>query len=122
MEFFIRQNATEPVLKLKLIDDGKNDKSLYNDLLERSLITFEMFDVKTGEHQVLNSPCDIVLRTKKYSQTTDEYYIVYKFNEIDTSVKGKFEGIITIQFLDTDQNPTTKLIVPIKEKLYINVI
>lgn len=122
MEFFIRQTSTEPVLKLRLIDDGKNDKSLYNDLLESSLITFEMFDVKTGEHQILNSPCNITTRTKKYNQTTDEYYIIYQFGETDTLVKGRFEGIVTVQFVDTNSNPTTKLIVPIKEKLYINVV
>ena len=122
MEFFIRQTSSEPVLKLRLIDDGKNDKSSFNDLLENSSITFEMFDVKTGDHQILNAPCYITTRTKKYNQTTDEYYIVYQFTEVDTSVKGRFEGIVTIQFLDTNQAPTTKLIVPIKEKLYINVV
>jgi hypothetical protein len=41
---------------------------------------------------------------------------------VGTSVKGRFEGIITIQFLDTNSNPTTKLITPISEKLFINVI
>ena len=49
MEFFIRQGATEPILKMRLIDDGKNDKSSFNDMLENSDITFEMFDVKTEE-------------------------------------------------------------------------
>lgn len=122
MEFFIRHTSSEPVLKLRLVDDGKNDKSSFNDLLENSSITFEMFDVKTGDYQVLNAQCNITTRTKKYNQTTDEYYIVYQFTENDTSVKGRFEGIVTIQFLDTNLNPTTKLIVPIKEKLYINVV
>lgn len=122
MEFFIRQTSTEPILKLKLIDDGKNDKSSFNDALESSLITFEMFDVKTKDYQILNGQCNITTRTKKYNQTTDEYYIVYRFTDTDTSVKGRYEGIITIQFLDTDLNNTTKLIVPIKEKLFINVV
>jgi hypothetical protein len=122
MEFFIRQGATDPILKVKLIDDGKNDKSSLNDLLENSNITFEMFDTKTEEYQILNADCLITTRTKKYDQTTDEYYITYRFTEFDTSEKGRFEGIINIQFLDTNSNPTNKLIVPIKEKLFINVI
>ena len=54
MEFFIRQGATDPILKLRLIDDGKNDKSSFNDMLENSDITFEMFDVKTEEYHILN--------------------------------------------------------------------
>jgi hypothetical protein len=121
MEFNIRQGATEPILKLKLIDDGKNDKSSFNDMLENSNITFEMFDVKTEEYQILNGECIITTRTKKYDQTTDEYYITYRFTEDGTSIKGKFEGIVTIQFLDTNLNPTSKLILPLKEKLYVNI-
>lgn len=117
MEFFIRQYSTKPVLKLRLIDDGKNDKSSFNDELETATITFEMFDVKTGDAQILNAPCNVVTRTKKYNFTTDEYYIVYQFTETDTSIKGRFEGVVTIVFSDGN-----KLIVPIKEKLYINVI
>lgn len=122
MEFFIRQGATEPILKMRLIDDGKNDKSSFNDMLENSDITFEMFDVKTEEYHVLNGICNLTTRTKKYDQTTDEYYIVYRFTEEQTSVKGRFEGVFNIQFLDTNSNPTTKLIMPVQEKLIINVI
>jgi hypothetical protein len=91
-------------------------------MLENSDITFEMFDVKTEEYHILNGQCLLTTRTKKYNQTTDEYYVTYRFTEEGTSKKGKYEGIITIQFLDTDSNPTTKLILPIKEKLFINVI
>ena len=121
MEFFIRQGATEPILKMRLIDDGKNDKSSFNDMLENSDITFEMFDVKTGEPVVLNSECLLTTRTKKYDQTTDEYYITHRFTEENTSQIGKFEGKITVQFLDTNSNPTTKLILPVKEKMFINI-
>lgn len=122
MEFFIRQGATDPILKLRLIDDGKNDKSSFNELLLNSTITFEMFDVKTEEYHILNAECSLTNRIKKYSQTTDEYYIVYRFTEEQTSEKGRYEGIVTVQFLDTDLNPTNKLILPIQEKLFINII
>jgi hypothetical protein len=122
MEFFIRQGASDPILKLRLIDDGKNDKSQFNDLLENSDITFEMVDHKTGEPYILNGECLLTTRTKKYDQTTDEYYITYRFTEGQTETPGKYEGKITVQFLDTNSQPTTKLILPIKEKLYINII
>jgi len=122
MEFFIRQGASEPILKMRLIDDGKNDKSFLNDLLENSDITFEMLNIKTGEPVILNSGCLLTTRTKKYNQTTDEYYITHRFTESHTAEIGKYEGIIKVQFLDTNSNPTTKLLLPIREKLYINVI
>lgn len=122
MEFFIRQGASEPILKLRLIDDGKNDKSSFNDMLENSIITFEMSETKTEMMQVLNGQCNLTTRTELYNQTTGEYYITYRFTEDDTSVKGRYEGVVTVQFLDTNQDHTTKLILPIKEKLYINVV
>lgn len=122
MDFYIRQGATDPILKMRLIDDGKNDKSSFNDLLLNSDITFEMTDAKTDIPYILNAPCSLTLRTKKYNQTTDEYYIVYRFTELQTSETGRFEGKFTIQFLDENQTPSTKLIVPIREKLFINII
>lgn len=121
MEFFIRQGASEPILKMRLIDDGKNDKSGFNDMLESCNITFDMYDVETGEPEILNSSCQITTRDKKYNQTTDEYYIVHQFTESQTEKLGKYEGKITIKFLDTNLNPTTKLILPVKEKLYITI-
>lgn len=122
MEFFIRQGASDPILKMRLIDDGKNDKSSFNDMLENSDITFEMTEQKTGIPHILNGQCLLTTRTKRYDQTTDEYYITFRFTEEQTSIMGKFEGKITIQFLDTNSSPTTKLILPIREKLYINII
>jgi hypothetical protein len=122
MDFFIRQGATDPILKMRLIDDGKNDKSSFNELLENSDITFEMTDTKTNTPFILGAPCQLTLRTKKYQQTTDEYYIIYRFTELQTSEIGKFEGKFTIQFLDENGDPSTKLIVPIREKLFIHII
>jgi len=122
MEFYIRQGASDPILKMRLIDDAKNDKSSFNDLLENSDITFEMYDHKTEEPIILNGTAIITTRTKKYNQTTDEYYITYRFTETQTAKPGKYEGKFIVQFLDTNSNPTTKLILPVKEKLFINII
>jgi hypothetical protein len=122
MEFFIRQGATDPILKLRMIDDAKNDKTSFNDLLENADITFDMYEYGTENPVILNATCNITTRTKKFQNTNDEYYIVYRFTENQTSQKGRFEGIVTIQFLDENSNPTTKLILPIKEKLFVNII
>jgi len=121
MEFFIRQGASDPILKMRMIDDGKNDKSSFNDLLENAEITFDMYDSKTGEPIILGSPCYITTRTKLYNQTTDEYYIVYRFTSEQTANVGKFEGKVNVQFRDVSLNPTNLLILPVKEKLYINI-
>lgn len=121
MEFQIRQGATDPILKLRMIQDGKNDKSSFNELLENAKITFDMLDYKSGEYEILGEECEIVYRTKLFNHVTDEYYITYRFKEGQTDKIGKFEGKVTVQFRDTNLNPTNKLILPIKEKLYINI-
>ena len=117
MEFFIRQGATDPILKMRLIDDGKNDKSSINDMLESATIVFDMFDVKNDEYAVLNQPCTVTTRTTKFNYTSNEYYIVYRFTTDDTSVVGRYDGKITITFSDGNV-----LMVPLAEKLFINVI
>ncbi len=122
MDFFIRQGASDPILKMRMIDDGKNDKSSFNEMLENAKITFEMSDVATGTPYILNAECNLTNRTKKFNYTNDEYYITYRFTEEQTSEIDKFEGKITVQFNDGNGNNTTKLILPIREKLFINVI
>jgi hypothetical protein len=117
MEFYIRQGSTDPILKMKMIDDGKNDKSSFNDLLESATITFEMVDSKTDEYIILDSPCQISTKTTKFNYSTDEYFITYRFTKEQTSNVGRFEGKINITFADNNL-----LIVPIKEKLFINII
>ena len=93
-----------------------------NDLIESSDITFEMYDVKTGEYVVLDGECSITNRIKKFDNTTDEYYIIYRFTEQQTDRTGRFEGKFIVQFLDEYENPTTKLILPIREKLHVNIV
>jgi hypothetical protein len=121
MEFFIRQGASDPILKLELIDDGKNDMSSFNDLLENADIRFEMSDSVTQEPEILDGLCLVTTRTKLYHQTTTEYYITYRFTSEQTSKIGKYEGKVIVQFRDTDLIPTSKLILPVREKLYINI-
>jgi hypothetical protein len=122
MEFYIRQGATDPILKLKVLDDGRNDRTSANDLLENSSISFNMYDTKTNKPVILNDRCYLATRRERLNQDLKEYCITYRFTSEGTSVPGRYEGIITIEFLDTDLNITSKLIAPIKEKLYINVI
>jgi hypothetical protein len=122
MEFFIRQGASDPILKMRMIDDGKNDKSSFNQMLENAEITFEMVDVVSGTPYILDATCNLTNRTKKFNNINDEYYITYRFTEEQTSEIGKFEGKVTVQFNDGNGNNTTKLILPIRENLFINII
>lgn len=122
MDFYIRKGSSEPILKLRLIDDGSSDKSNFNEKLENSTITFEMYDILNNNPVILNGEGELTYRISKFNDITDEYFIVYRFNEEETSKKGIYEGIFTIDFYDGSSVKTGRLILPIKEKLFINII
>lgn len=122
MEFYIRKDATNPKIQMKLVDDGRNDRKTINDSLESSKITFNMVDTQTNRQTILNGNARLTIKRQRLNQEIDEYCIMYQFNEGETAIKGRYEGTFTIRLLDSDLNTTSKLIVPIKEKLYINVI
>jgi len=80
-----------------------------------------MSDSTTNEPFILDASCYITTKTELYNQTTTSYYIVYNFNCEQTRRVGKYEGKITIYFRDTNLNSTGTLILPVREKLYINI-
>ena len=63
MDFYIRKNSTEPVLKMKVIEDGKNDYGNLHDKLANSSIKFSMRDYNTGVYKILNRSGSIVSLT-----------------------------------------------------------
>jgi len=121
MEFFIRKNSTEPILKMQLIQDGRNDFQNFHDKLENSSISFSMRNTETGAFVLLNKAAGIVSKnTITYSSgnnTEEEYYIYYRWQSSDTSIVGRYQGQFNIHFLDGSQD----LVIPIREDLFINV-
>lgn len=118
MEFFINENATLPVLKLELIQDGRNDFQSFYEKVQNANIYFTMTDVVTGVKRIAKKETTIELVTPQTNCVTDEYYIIYQFTERDTAVSGRYVGQFTIEFLDGSGT----LIVPIREELFINVL
>ena len=122
MEFYIRQNSTLPILKLELIDDGKNDKSSFNEKLENCEITLDLINIDGNIPHILSSSCNITNKVKKNNFITDEYFIIHHFTAEETSVVGRYEAKINIQFFDSNMENTDLLILPLKEKLFINIV
>ena len=54
MDFYIRKNSTEPIVKMKVIQDGRNDFQNLHDQLANSSIKFSMRDVSTGIYKILH--------------------------------------------------------------------
>lgn len=115
MEFFIKKNATLPLLKLQVVKDGRSDYNNFMGLLETSTIFFSMVNSDTGIVKINSKPAGFVEKTFLDPNAEPEYYIYYKFTNIDTNTVGKFEA----QFLI--KNDDGNLILPIQEKLFIYV-
>ena len=115
MEFFIRKNATLPVLKMQVVQDGRSSYGDTMELLELSTIFFSMVNVQTGIPKIVGAPCSIVSLIPNEPGAPVEYYIYYQFTTRNTDTPGRYQG----QFLI--KNDEGSLILPIREELYINV-
>jgi hypothetical protein len=118
MEFFIKQSSTLPMLELELIQDGFNSHLDFYDKIQNAEIKFSMQDVKSCSKRVICQPMIVQDCAPKCQNCFPEYKMIYKWRQKDTLHKGRYEGIIEINFLDG----CGKLIAPIHEKLYINII
>ena len=107
-----------PYLELELIQDGMYDENKPVDQLQNAVATFSMTNTKCGTKSIICKPIEIVEDCNECTNCFPKYHLVYKFMPRDTRKKGRYEGTIEIDFLDG----CGKLIVPIHEKLYINVI
>jgi hypothetical protein len=118
MEFFIIKNSSLPILKLALIQDGRNDFRHFFEKIQNADIYFTMTDVVTGVKRIAKRKAGTQLVLPQSDCTGEEYYITYHFTQKETSVSGRFVGQFEIVFLDG----TGTLIAPIREELYINVL
>lgn len=118
MEFSINKNATLPVLKMELVNDGRNDFSQFHEKIQNADIFFTMTDVITGVKRIAKKPTGIEQVAPDDDCINDEFYVIYQFTEKDTSIASRYVGQFTIEFLDGSGT----LIVPIVEELFINVL
>lgn len=118
MDFHINKKATLPILKMELIRDGRYTYKEFHDKLQNSEITFCMSDIITGTKKIGRKPGLCILKSEYNGCNDEEYYIAYQFSEKDTSTPGTYVGYFTIDFLDD----SGKLIVPIREELYIHIL
>ena len=125
-EFFILKGSLNPVLEMELINDGRYDfqKSLLNDALQDSVVTFNMKDEETGILKVAKAKANIVLAEDESCQ--ERYVLQYKWNKRDVSKECFYKGWLESGFYgnitsEGIEYPTGSLIVPIEEDLRIIV-
>jgi hypothetical protein len=115
MEFFIKKNATLPLLKIQVVKDGRSDYNSFMNMIEESSIFFSMTNVETGIPKISTRPAGFVEKVLIEPNADPEYYIYYQFTPQDTNKVARYEG----QFLL--RNSDGVLILPIREQLFINV-
>ena len=118
MDFYINKNATLPILKLELVDDGRNENGGFHDKLQTATITFCMTDISTGIKKIGNRTALCILKEPTSDSTSEEYYIGYQFSVKETKNAGTFVADFTITFGDGSGT----LIVPIRDELFIHVL
>jgi hypothetical protein len=114
MEWFIKKNATLPVLKMSVVRDGRAGYQELMEDLEVSSIYFSMVNTSNGIPKIVSAPAYIVPLILSDGAPV-EYYVYFKFNQRDTNTVGRYQG----QFLI--KNDEGNLILPLREELYINV-
>jgi hypothetical protein len=118
MEFFINKNASLPMLKMELIQDGRNDFHKFFEKIQNADIYFTMSDVITGVKRIAKRPAGTQLVLPQSDCTGEEYYLTYHFSQKETLVAGRYVAQFEIVFLDG----TGTLIAPIRETLFVNVL
>jgi hypothetical protein len=128
MVFSIRQNATLPILKMKLIRDGRYDFKRFETIVEGMTITFSMKNKANGVYKVAGREGNLVMAypcgDADGDINTTEYYICYQFRAEDTDKPGIYIGEFSLEFFDIVDGIQNfgKLIMPIQEDLEIHVI
>jgi len=117
MEFFIKKGSQSPILKMKVIKDGRYDSyKIFNEELENATIRFSMKNESNGVQVIIMNNGFITERFQNNPDAPKEYYICYKWNGRETSRKGRYIGEFHIV------NSMGELIAPIAENLYINIV
>lgn len=112
MNFNIRQNATLPKLHMEFTQSGY-DSPDWNTLdIEAASITFSMLGADC-RHRIKCSPARLI----SIGGDCKRYVVEYTFRASETARKGTYEGYFEITFTDS-----YKLIAPIGNKLFINVV
>ena len=114
MEWFIKKNATLPVIKVKLSQNGRSDYMKTMSVLSESEVYFSMVDSETGIPKISSVSASTESGLTEDGQV--EYYTYYQFKKNQTKKIGRFVGEFMVK------NADGTLFLPTTEKIYINII
>lgn len=115
MEFFIKKNATLPVLKINVFKDGRSDYDRSMKFLNETEIFFSMVNTDTGIPKITSRPAGIIKKEPIIPTDDTDYYIYYQFTPFDTNKVARYKGQFMLR------NETGFLNLPLNQEIYINV-
>jgi hypothetical protein len=122
MDFFIKKNATLPLLKMQVVQDGRSDYQGFMDSLADATISFTMINEATGIPKIVSRPAYIVELIGLDPNALPEYYVYYRFTKRDTNTVGRYVGQFLIKYNQgLLGGPQGDLIVPLRDELFINI-
>jgi hypothetical protein len=125
-EFYIKKGSLNPILRVEAIQTGRNKPFLhFYEILQDSEIFFSMRNLNTGIVKVANAKCYI--KRADDDGCEEKYLICYNWKKYDVDEYGVFEGEFNVKFngnieCNDYSYPKGNLILPIGEKLFINVV
>jgi hypothetical protein len=114
MNFFIKRRSTLPLLRVEVNKDGRNDFHHNQNLSEISNVYISLIDYYTKQPKYLSKPCTV---TSEVTSGGTSYYINYQFSYFETEEESKYE----VQFSLINSNGNV-IILPLREKIYANVV
>lgn len=116
MEFYIKKNATLPYLQFEVSKNGRSDYDKIYDYLNATNVYISLIDYYTKTPKILSKSCSVVSGYSESNNTEIIYYIRYQFTNEETNDFGKY--YVELSIIDEQGS----VILPLKEKIYVNVI
>ena len=85
-----------PILKMEVINDGRNTYQKFHEAIQDATITFSMVNADSGIIKISEAPCYI--KRRDIEGCSEEYLICYQWKKRDTKEKGNYIGTFNIHF------------------------
>jgi len=115
MEFYIKKNATLPVLKVEICKDGRSDFNLNSFLDSNYTFYISLFDKTIDKILFSSKECFVTSEVSPFEGKT-LYYLNYQFTNKDTIKEGRYEVQISV----SSENGV--IILPLGDKFFVNII
>lgn len=115
MEFYIKKNATLPILKVEICKDGRSDFNLNSFLDSNYSFYISLYDKTIDKILFASKECYITTETSPFDDKT-LYYLNYQFTNKDTIKSGRYEVQISVP------SENGVVILPLQEKFYVNIL